>query len=202
MRIGGKWSTVVGGDREGNGTGNLEVVLGAVEVSLVGVNPTEVGDNSAADAKDITTRRLERQVGVQGTWTPTLQGSSVAGSNTYGVQVGSWFREGDYLMIQCSITLTATDGAMAGSLRIGGLPFSIPSAITAGIHAISIARYGRFTLTANYTQLTLQLGTNKTFMEFVENANNGLPELDLNVSAISNLSRVIFSGRFPIGVFS
>jgi len=59
-----------------------------------------------------------------GTWTTTLAGATTAGSHTYGTRTGQYLRIGPLVLVSYQITLTAKDGAMAGGLRITGLPFS------------------------------------------------------------------------------
>ena len=59
----------------------------------------------------------------EGDWTPTLYGVTTAGVNTYGKQVGLYRKSGKEVFITCLIVLAAKDSAMAGAMRIGGLPF-------------------------------------------------------------------------------
>jgi hypothetical protein len=59
-----------------------------------------------------------------GTFTPTIFGATTAGANTYGTQVGFYRRFGKTVHVQGRIVLTAKDAAMAGAVRIGGLPFT------------------------------------------------------------------------------
>jgi len=61
-----------------------------------------------------------------GTWTPTILGSSTAGTQTYNgsATIGWWARNGNLITIGGIVTLTALDPASAGSTWIGGLPFT------------------------------------------------------------------------------
>lgn len=59
------------------------------------------------------------------TWTPTIAGSSTAGTQTYSVQVGTYTRVGNTIFAFYNITLSALDGATAGGLYIGGLPVAV-----------------------------------------------------------------------------
>lgn len=59
-----------------------------------------------------------------GTWTPTIRGSSTAGSHTYSVQVGRYTRIGTIAICAFEIQINTKDGAMAGNAQIAGLPFA------------------------------------------------------------------------------
>lgn len=59
----------------------------------------------------------------QGTWTPTIAGSTTAGTPTYSVQVGSYERIGRFVHVQFNLQLSAWAGSPSGSALIGGLPF-------------------------------------------------------------------------------
>lgn len=61
---------------------------------------------------------------IDGTFTPTLYGSTIAGTQTYATQQGSYSRIGNMVLFSIHIVLSAYDVATAGNLRIGGLPFT------------------------------------------------------------------------------
>ena len=54
--------------------------------------------------------------GDQGSWTPTIEGSTTAGTGTYTEQSGIYYRQG--LIVDCWFTVTTTDHTGAGDLRI------------------------------------------------------------------------------------
>lgn len=56
-----------------------------------------------------------------GSWTPTIIGSTTAGTQTYTTQVGSYTRMGRIVVAACRVTLSGTAGAV-GNVLIGGLP--------------------------------------------------------------------------------
>jgi hypothetical protein len=60
----------------------------------------------------------------QGTWTPTLLGTSVAGAPTYSTQTGYYERIGRLVIARFNIVTTSMDTA-SGNLNIGGLPFAV-----------------------------------------------------------------------------
>lgn len=100
--------------------------------SLVGSNPffrTLRQDISKEEFQRLITEfvnTLPQQI--YGTWTPVLAGSSTAGTQTYGTQVGRWTRTGRIVFIDFQIILTAKDGTTSGNMRITGLPFAAVTA--------------------------------------------------------------------------
>lgn len=88
-----------------------------------------------------------------GTWTPTIIGSTVAGNNTYATRVGRYYKIGKLVRASFFIQLSAKDAAMAGNIRIGGLPFTvIMDAYERG--GLTISQMGFIDFPANYTQLS------------------------------------------------
>lgn len=61
----------------------------------------------------------------EGVWTPTLYGQTTAGSHTYAVQTGKYTKINKKVTCYGNIKLSAKDAAMAGSVRLGGLPFTV-----------------------------------------------------------------------------
>lgn len=89
---------------------------------------------------------------VQGTWTPTIKGSSTAGTQTYSIQNGKWMRTGNLVWATCQILMTAKDAATAGNISIAGLPFNIPSADNPV--SASIGGWSQITLNGGRTSIT------------------------------------------------
>lgn len=58
----------------------------------------------------------------KGTWTPRVYGGTIAGTGTYPVQQGYYYREGPLLWLTCSITLSNHTGT--GSMLIDGMPYN------------------------------------------------------------------------------
>ena len=56
-------------------------------------------------------------------WTPVIYGDSTAGSPSYTVQQGYYYRLGPLVFITIDLRLSAK-GGMAGNLRISGVPFT------------------------------------------------------------------------------
>jgi hypothetical protein len=64
----------------------------------------------------------------EGTFNPVLEGSSTAGSPTYGNREGAYTKVGR--LVTCFINIAITNkGGMAGDVRISGLPFNVDNVI-------------------------------------------------------------------------
>jgi hypothetical protein len=70
----------------------------------------------------------------EGTWTPTIIGTTTAGTATYATALGRYTKIGR--MVQIEIVLSWSAGTGTGNLGIGNLPFT----------AISSAPYGALTI--------------------------------------------------------
>jgi hypothetical protein len=81
----------------------------------------------------------------EGTFTPTVIGTTVAGTGTYVNQVGRYTRIGNRVCFTIYLNWTAHTGT--GSMRVSGLPIS-SIATTASFHALSIWN-ANITLTAS-----------------------------------------------------
>ncbi len=117
----------------------------------------------------------------EGTWAPTLIGSTTAGSPTYTTQVGSWTRIGRVVMCQFKVAVSAL-GGMAGNLEIGGLPFASANVSSDQGNGVVGAMTG-VALDSGYTFASLLVLPNESFITFEENgsgkANQPLPVSDL-----------------------
>ena len=76
-----------------------------------------LGDGSAAPGHYVSP--------FAGTWTPTIGGSTTAGTPTYATQEGWYIKIGTLVVAQFRIVLTgAIAGSPAGVTMLGGLPFT------------------------------------------------------------------------------
>lgn len=73
----------------------------------------------------------------EGTWTPTIVGSTGAGTQTYAWQYGKYTRIGNQVTVNGSVRVASTSG-MTGNVRIEGLPFTgVAGQINAGGASVS-----------------------------------------------------------------
>ena len=61
----------------------------------------------------------------EGTWTPTIVGSTTAGAFTYSVREGTYTKVGNLVTVNSAIFVTGTATSPAGNVTLTGLPFSI-----------------------------------------------------------------------------
>lgn len=57
----------------------------------------------------------------EGTWTPTVSGTTTSGTATYSTQVGTYTKIGRKVTILCTLAYSAGTGT--GNLTVGGIPF-------------------------------------------------------------------------------
>ena len=60
----------------------------------------------------------------EGTWTPTIQGSTTTGVGVYSAQNGTYTKVGRLVTVQANISVTSWTTDPVGNLRLAGLPFS------------------------------------------------------------------------------
>jgi hypothetical protein len=80
----------------------------------------------------------------EGTWTPTIIGSTTAGIGVYTLQEGNYTKIGRQVTVTCAITWTAHTGT--GVIRVSGLPFTIKND---NVYAASAMEYDSLTVSAN-----------------------------------------------------
>ena len=73
----------------------------------------------------------------EGTFTPTIVGTSAAGTGTYTTQLGNYTKIGR--IVTCDISLVWTAHTGTGNIDIGGLPFSVLT--TSGYSASAVIGY-------------------------------------------------------------
>jgi hypothetical protein len=106
----------------------------------------------------------------EGTWTPAIQGTSVAGTQTYAVLVGRYTKIGNMVYVTCYIQMSAKDAATSGDIRIVGLPFT--SANTGSLYQPLAVGMWSFDLDANYTYVGAQTVPNTTQIELAQSGDN------------------------------
>lgn len=104
-----------------NGDANNALKLAGVDATAIidgegnALNALKLGGVDAANFPQISS----------GTWTPTILGSSVAGSPTYNssLRSGSWLKDGKRVSLFGVISVTAFND-VSGNILLGGLPFA------------------------------------------------------------------------------
>lgn len=118
-----------------NANGNLVVKTAAKGVNFTANTP----------AAGMTSQLLNWYE--EGTWTPTIIGTSTAGTGTYTNQVGVYTRIGRQVTVSLSLQWSAHTGT--GNMRIAGLPFT-PANINYINFAATIGSFDSITLNAGY----------------------------------------------------
>jgi hypothetical protein len=122
----------------------------------------------------------------EGMWTPTLAGSSTAGSNTYSVQTGFYSRKGNQVFVTATINVASKDAAMAGQLWINGLPFT-PSVIPGQENAVCSAMASGWTA-AGFTQVNGSFVQNTPYIALMITGSGSA----LNALSASNITGSTF----------
>lgn len=88
-----------------------------------------------------------------GSWTPTLKGTTIAGTFTYTNQNGTYTRIGNLVVALGRVSISAITVAPTGNLRIAGLPIT-PDTLSAGKAGTThINDWNGVTFTAGYTYM-------------------------------------------------
>ncbi len=96
----------------------------------------------------------------EGTFTPTLGGTTTNPTVTYSIQRGRYTKIGRLVTVECYVAWSAFSGG-SGNVNVGGLPFTIdPNTGASGGGAVSY--FDGFTLTASRTSVGLLANANTT----------------------------------------
>jgi hypothetical protein len=131
-------------------------------------------------------------------WTPTLIGLSTAGTQTYDATTQGRATRIERLVFlhDCRVTLTAKGGTMAGSVAIGGLPFTTKDTGT-NTGSISIGGYDAVNLSAGYAQLGIIVPPNATQLYLYESGDN-VSAQQVAAGSIANTTSITFSGVYEL----
>ncbi len=130
----------------------------------------------------------------EGDWTPTLYGVTTAGVNTYGKQVGLYRKSGKEVFITCLIALTTKDSAMAGAIRIGGLPFPTKNKADARF-GFTISVIENFDLDSTRNHLGAFSLQNSNYISLLNYGDN-VTLSSVAASQITNTTVIIISGTY------
>lgn len=135
-------------------TGNLTVNLGNVVIGTSGKGI----DFSATSGSGTSELFADYE---EGTWTPTLIGTTTNPTVTYVLQRGVYTKVGRVVTVSAYVDWSAFSGG-SGNVAFGNLPFTIESSVGANC-AGSIAFFDGFTLNVNRTSVGLQGASNTTY---------------------------------------
>jgi hypothetical protein len=124
----------------------------------------------------------------EGTFTPFIYGITTAGEHTYSDQVGIYTRIGNRADILVRCTISTFDTTMAGSVRVGGLPYSSRSTVAVNIYANSLA--------AGVNYIGGTIATSNNYVGLFKNAPGGatasLQSTDVQAGSAIRVTSVMF----------
>lgn len=124
----------------------------------------------------------------EGTFTPTVEGGTTAGTATYSTRTGTYVKVGKVVFIY--VGLTWTGGTGTGNMKITGLPFT-----PTDFSSVSYALVDNLAATANYVPLMATIHTNggifpmQALVGGNTPANSGVP--------YDAAATMYFSGHYP-----
>jgi hypothetical protein len=136
-------------------TGNLTVNLGNV---VIGTSGKGIDFSVTSSGTGTMTSELLADY-EEGTWTPTLIGTTTNPTVTYTLQRGIYTKVGRVVTVSAYVAWSAISGG-SGNIAFGNLPFTVESSVGPSF-AGSIALFDGFTLSAGRTSVGL-LGTGGT----------------------------------------
>ena len=125
----------------------------------------------------------------EGPWTPTVQGTTTAGTATYAAQSGKYTKIGNKVFWECYVSWSSGTGA--GNLYVYGLPFTNGGSTYS---ACTIGYIHNFTLRSGHTPTGLT-GSNATFLYFYEVPSGGGTNQQLVYDSEASM---ILSGHYQI----
>ena len=69
----------------------------------------------------------------EGTWSPVYKGTTTDPVVTYQATFGTYTKIGDTVYIQCAMGIASLTSVGSGTMRIGGLPFTVSSSYNSAI---------------------------------------------------------------------
>jgi len=105
-----------------------------------------------------------------GTWTPSFQGATTAGTYTYGSRAGIYTKVGNIVIVSFSLVNINTSTAGVGTATITGLPFTSTSSFS---YNSSPPRFDNFDIGTNTAYVTMLVDNNSTRIKFFTVRNNG-----------------------------
>lgn len=122
------------------------------------------------------------------TWTPTLVGSSTAGSPSYSIQVGSYEKIGRQITVRFVVVTTGL-GSPTGNMNVGGLPATSAST-TNDDGSCLISNMSGVTLTSGYVNLTGVIFPGSSVIELIENG-SGQSSTTISVSNFAAATQLV-----------
>jgi len=130
----------------------------------------------------------------EGTWTPTLQGSTTNPTVTYATQTGSYTKVGNMVTVFVRLQTSAVSGG-SGTALIGGLPFAVNS--TGYRNGGAIGYFSGVTLSAGNTQMGLSPDVGASTIRFVQSG-SGIGASTILVGGIGAALDIVFTFTYSV----
>ena len=174
---------------QSNSAERMRINAGAPILCLSGGNTSATGTGIAFPAtQSASTDANTLDDYEEGTFTPTVIGTTVAGTATYSVQVGRYTKIGNRVLFEARVTYTGGNGT--GNLRMTGLPFTSNTNSQSSL----AANYGNLALTANNVAQCYVLG-NSTSISIEQYPVGGGAATDVAYDAAAT---ILVAGQYEV----
>ena len=121
----------------------------------------------------------------EGTWTPTVAGSSTAGTYTYSIRAGSYIKIGKTVVASFTLTTITASSAGTGGLTITGFPFTAGGGSSYGERAFNVVSRARSMANAR-SNVIVSLAANTTIAYYIYDNGGTGGGTDIPISDISS----------------
>jgi len=138
---------------------------------------------------------------VTGAWTPTLVGSTIAGTFTYTVNSGTYTRHGNTVFVRGRITIAVVTVAPTGNLSIAGLPLAaatLTSGNPGGAYFDYWSLIGLGGGANTYLGGWIQNAASAIALTVSQNAGGGAAFLTGAVAAVAANTDLLFVGQYQV----
>lgn len=182
------------------GSNNVAIGYNAQVASATGSNQLAIGTGitgslttgaltvGALNASSVTIGGTALANYTEGSFTPTVIGSSTAGTTTYTTQLGQYSRIGNVVFVVITLSWSAMTGT--GDLQVGGLPFAPNATLQSGLSIW----YNNLTVGAG-KQLTCETSTSSSILLLTANDPSGGASANVGVD---NSATLIISGFYKL----
>jgi len=134
----------------------------------------------------------------EGTWTPTIGGSSGTGTVSYSTQLGTYTKIGRVVTFHGQITASSTVSGGSGTLQIAGLPFASSASPMNWYANANLSYFGGLNSYGTETDFVLLLGptASSTFLRFHAFVNRGDISRSPTQAQILSGSSFYFGGSY------
>jgi len=169
-------------------TGDAQIVNGNLVFSTAGKG---IDFSATADGSGTTTSEVLDDY-EEGTFLPTMFGSTVAGSTTYNLQYGYYIKVGKLVHFQ--IRMTVASSTATGNMYIGGLPFVALNDANRGYASINVSYANNISLPSGSTWLGAYTNAGDSLLVLIANTpGDVIQHVDVDTSWVALLGGTYIS---------